>query len=145
MGTGVLGLPAVAITLGWVATMISIPLFAAFAAYAGYQLRTVKMAHPEVKSFADAGTLLVGPRFGTFTKFCMLLNWGMLAIYYVIAVADGIKNISSRGFLGCNLNRTLIAAIILVVPTQCRDETTVQFLSAPGYRDCHGIGETCRP
>ena len=132
MGTGVLGLPNVAITLGWTAALISIPLFAMFAAYAGFQLRTVKLAHPEVKSFGDAATLLVGPRFGTFTKYCMLLNWGSLAVYYIIAIGGGIGNISSAGLLSCNMGRTIVAALLLIIPTQCRDFHMIsKYLSAP--------------
>jgi amino acid permease len=136
MGTGVLGLPFVAVSLGWTATMISIPLFAIFAAYSGYQLRSVKVLLGEkslnVSSFADAGRELIGSRFGTFTSFCMLLNWGALAIYMLIATSDGIANIYAEGFLSCNRNRTIIAALLLVIPAQARDFHTIsKYLSLP--------------
>ena len=132
MGTGILGLPFVAVTLGWATTMIAIPLFAIFAAYSGHQLKTVKIAHPGISSYAEAGREFVGPRFGTFTKACMLLNWSSLGIYFLIATADGIEAVYDQGFLNCNLNRTIIAAILLVVPAQSRDFHTIsEYLSLP--------------
>jgi hypothetical protein len=74
MGTGVLGLPVVAVTLGWTTTMICMPLFAFFAAYSGFQLKTAKISNPKISSYGDAGREFIGPHFGTFAKACMLLN-----------------------------------------------------------------------
>lgn len=132
MGMGVLGLPFAAVTLGWTTSMICMPLFAFFAAYSGFQLKTVKISSPKISSYGDAGRELIGPRFGTFAKACMLLNWGSLAIYYMVATADGIKNIYGQGFLSCNLNRMIVAALILVIPAQSRDFHTIsKYLSLP--------------
>jgi len=134
MGTGVLSLPFAAVTLGWAVTMTSIPLFAIFAGYSGFLLNRVKMAYPKVQSFADAARELVGPRFGLFTQICMLLNWGALAIYFLIATADGIGAIYNQGFFSCSLNRSIIAAIILIIPTQCRDFHAIStYLSMPSF------------
>jgi amino acid permease len=132
MGAGVLGLPFVAVTLGWTMTMIALPLFALFSAYSGYQLKVVKMKYPELTSFADAGHTLVGPRFGAFTKYAMLLNWGCLAVYFIIATADAIENIYAEGWFACKLNRSIIAALLIIIPAQSRDFHTIsKYLSLP--------------
>lgn len=97
-----------------------------------FQLKTVKISNPKISSYGDAGRELIGPRFGTFAKACMLLNWGSLAIYYMVATADGIKNIYGQGFFSCNLNRMIVAALILVIPAQSRDFHTIsKYLSLP--------------
>lgn len=132
MGTGVLGLPYVATTLGWVSTMVALVVFAFFAAYAGYQLKSVRKVYPTILSYADAGTELVSPSFGTFTKICMLVNWGALAVYFLIATANGIADIYNEGFLACNVNRSWIAAVLLVVPAQSRDFHSIsKYLAVP--------------
>ena len=132
MGTGILGLPFLAVTLGWTTTMIALPLFAMIAAYAGFQLRDVKLAYPEITNYADAGKELIGPKFGLFTKGCMLLNWGSLAIYFMVATANGIEAVYDKGFFSCNLHRMIIAALLLVVPVQARDFHTIStYLSLP--------------
>jgi len=132
MGTGFLALPFAVITLGWTTSMIAIPLFALFAAYSGFQLKAVKSFNPQFNSYSDAGRELVGPLFSSFTKICMLLNWSSLAIYYLVAAADGIEAVYDKGFLSCNLNRTIIAALLFVIPTQCRDFHTIsKYLSLP--------------
>lgn len=131
LGGGVLGLPVVAVTLGWTMTMIAIPLFAFVAAYSGHQLKVVKMKYPELTSFADAGHTLVGPRFGRFTKTAMLINWGS-AVYIIIGTADAIGNIYAEGWFACRLNRSIIAALLLIIPLQCRDFHTIsKYLSLP--------------
>ena len=117
----ILGLPFAATTLGRTVTMVGIPLFGAACAFSGYQLHTVKLTHPECTSFADAGHKLVGPWFGIFSKTTMILTWVLEAIYMLIATANRIKPVNDQCILSCNINWTLIAAIILIIPTQCRD------------------------
>lgn len=117
MGTGVLSLPFAAKTLGWVWTIIAVPLFAVVAAYSGWLLASVKREYPEVGSYADASNELLGRSFGTFTKACMLVNWGAIAIYYMIALAEGIGDLFGDT-LGCSYERSLVAVFILILPCQ---------------------------
>ena len=132
MGTGVLGLPYVAATLGWASTMVALIVFAFFAAYAGHQLKAVRSVYPTIMSYSDAGTVLVGSSFGVFTQVCMLINWGALGIYFLIATANGIADIYDEGFLSCNVNRSWIAAVLLVVPAQSRDFHAIsKYLAIP--------------
>ena len=132
MGIGVLGLPYTVTTLGWAGIMIAMPLFAFFAGYSGYQLKVVKLAYPKIMLFSNAGTELVHPLFGIFTKYCMLINCGALAIYFLIATADSLKEIYHRGAFSCGLNRSVVAAILLVLLAQSRDfHTILKFLSLP--------------
>lgn len=132
MGSGVLSLPNAAVTLGWGTALAALPIFAVFSAYSGWLLAKVKQEFPGVTSFADAANELVGPRFGHFTKVTMLVNWGALGIYFLIATSDAIGLIHNQGFLACQMNRTLIAAILLVIPCQCRDFHSIStFLSLP--------------
>ena len=115
MGTGVLSLPFAARTLGWAWTLTAVPIFAAVAAYSGWLLAFVKREHHDFGSYADASTELLGHGFGTFTKACMLINWGALSVYYMIALANGIGDL----FQGmCDYERTIIAAILLILPCQ---------------------------
>ena len=115
MGTGVLSLPFAARTLGWAWSMIAVPAFAIIAAYSGWLLAAVKREHHEFGSYADAATELLGHGFGGFTKACMLINWGALAVYYMIALANGLGDL----FQGmCDYERTIIAVFLLIVPCQ---------------------------
>jgi amino acid permease len=116
MGTGVLSLPYAARTLGWVWTMIAIPLFAWCAAYSGWLLAAVKKEHSSITSYADASKLLFSSRFGAFTEKCMLINWGALAVYYMIALSEGIGDLF--GSLNCDHERSLVAVAILILPCQ---------------------------
>lgn len=131
MGTGVLSLPFAARTLGWAWTVLAVPLFAIVAAYSGWLLARVKFEFKAFGSYADATDTLLGPRLGQFTKICMLVNWGATAIYYLIALSDGIGDLL-YGKLSCDYQRSLIAIMILVLPCQCRDFYNIsKFLSAP--------------
>ena len=132
MGTGILSLPFAAVTLGWATTMIALPLFAVACAFTGYQLQTVKLAHPELTSFADAGHKLVGPRFGVFSRTLMICTWIGESIAMLITVSNGIGSIYNEGILSCNITRTAIAALILVIPSQTRDfHSVAKYLSFP--------------
>jgi hypothetical protein len=115
MGTGVLSLPFAARTLGWIWTLVAVPVFALVAAYSGWLLAFVKREHQDFGSYADASTELLGQAFGAFTRACMLVNWGALAVYYMIALSSGIGDL----FQGmCDYERTIIAASLLVLPCQ---------------------------
>ena len=131
MGTGILSLPYAAKTLGWVSAMVAVPFFAALACYSGWLLARVQRELPSVHSYADASTELLGERFGRFTKVCLLLSWGALAVYYLIAMADGIQDfLGSR--LRCSYQRSMVAALLLVLPCQCRDFYAIsKYLSIP--------------
>ena len=134
MGTGILSLPFAAKTLGWTTSMIAVPLFAFFACYSGWLLACVKREYPHITSFADASKELLGHRFGNFTGICMRVNWGATAIYYLIATADGIQDILGRNSSigNCSYKRSIVAALLLLVPTQCRDFHAIsKYLSAP--------------
>ena len=181
MGTGILSLPYAAKTLGWINALLAVPLFAIFATYSGWLLSHVKLNSSIsdgssstsigiIDSYATASTILIGKTFGTFTKYCMLLNWGATAIYYLIATADGINdillgatgsgdgsdgdhdgdnfhdvgennnnNIASSSstyyykyFFQCPYQRTFLAAILLLLPCQCRDFHSIsKYLSIP--------------
>ena len=62
----------------------------------------------------------------------MLINWAALAIYFIVSLADSLRVISEKGVLGCETNRLLIAGVILIIPTQCRDFHAIsKYLSLP--------------
>jgi hypothetical protein len=117
MGTGVLSLPYAARTLGWVWTIIAVPVFAVVAVYSGWLLAFVKREFVGVGSYADAAKELFGDRFGNFTKACMLVNWGAIAIYYMIALSEGIGDLFGNS-LRCSYERSLVAIAILILPCQ---------------------------
>ena len=141
MGTGILSLPYAAKTLGWISALIAIPTFGFFACYSGWLLSHVQSAFPnKFHSYADAAssTELFGSSkftyaFGQFTKYCMLLNWGACAIYYLIATADGLGDITFISHhVACQYKRSILAALLLVIPCQCRDFYSIsKYLSIP--------------
>ena len=167
MGTGILSLPYAARTLGWINALLAVPLFAIFANYSGWLLAHVKIQHSlnsigdsipiSIDSYATASTVLVGGAFGNFTKYCMLINWGATAIYYLIATADGIDDIvlgasgitsgmDGNGdndvgnnpsvtyykYFQCPYQRSFLAAVLLLLPCQCRDFHSIsKYLSIP--------------
>lgn len=113
-------------------SIIAVFVFAMVSVYSGMMLSYVKKDCPDVHSFADAARELVGPGFAVFTRICMLLNWGSLAIYFLIAAADSIGNIYSHSFLACPMDCTLVAAILLLIPSQIRDfHSIAAVLSGP--------------
>eukprot|EP00980_Cylindrotheca_fusiformis_P006250 scaffold1336_cov158-Cylindrotheca_fusiformis.AAC.12 len=105
MGTGVLSLPFAARTLGWFWTIVAVPLFAVVATYSGWLLASVKKEYLDVGSYADASTEFLGLRAGVFTRACMLVNWGAIAIYYLIALAEGIGELFNDS-LKCSYERS---------------------------------------
>ena len=132
MGVGVLSLPLAAVQLGWVLTLTLLPLFAIACIFTAYQLQSVKLVYPEVKSYADAGKKLVGSNFGTFARYAMIVTWMAESIDKLITVSDGIESIYSGGILSCNVTRTAIAAIIVLIPSQTRDfHSVAKYLSLP--------------
>ena len=50
-----------------------------------------------------------------------LVQSSTLAVYFLIPTVDGIRDISKQGFMSCDVNRSLVAALILVLPSQLRD------------------------
>jgi amino acid permease len=133
LGTGILSLPFAAATLGWVSSMVFIFLCAFLAHYTSTLLTAVKTACPHVTSYGDAAKELVGNKFGTFTKVSMIVNWAALAIYFLVATADAIGNINHSGWLACGLNRTIIAAVLLLAATQVRDFHSLTKLAGPSF------------
>jgi amino acid permease len=135
MGTGILSLPYAAVTLGWVSTLVLLPVFALLAYFSSAMLSYVQQRYPCINSYGDAATQLIGPKFGTFSNACMLLNWGSLAIYYLVAASNAIAGIAPDGWLGsCQLNRTIIAALLFLIPCQVRDFHSIsKILSAPSF------------
>jgi amino acid transporter len=118
MGIGSMSVPVAAVTLGWVTTMIALPLFAAACAFSGYQIQAVKLAHPELTSFAEAGRKFVGPRFAMMTQAAMMFTWIGEAIAQLIAISKAIGSLSGGG---CEVTLIAIASLIVIIPSQIRD------------------------
>lgn len=130
MGTGILSLPYASKILGWGTSLMALPLFAIIASYSGWLLWRVQQERSSLHSYADAAKALVGPRFGSFTEISMLVSWGALAIYYMIAASDGLEDVISSNM--CQYQRTFLVVLILVVPCQCRDFYSIsKYLSLP--------------
>lgn len=134
LGTGVLSLPYAAKTLGFASSAVFLVVFAFFSYYASVMLSSVRQKYPHVRSYADAATELFGPRFGKFTSACMLLNWGGVAIYFLVAGSDAMGTISNEGWFACKINRTLMAGLFFVVACQVRDFHAVsKYLAGPSF------------
>ena len=50
-----------------------------------------------------------------------LVQRGALTVYFLIPTANGIEDMSKQDFLGCGMNWSLVAVLILVLPAQSRD------------------------
>lgn len=44
----------------------------------------------------------------------MLLSWGCLALYFIVATADAIENVYAEDWFACRLNISIIAALLIV-------------------------------
>lgn len=119
MGIGSMSVPIAAVTLGWVTTMIALPFFATACSFTGYQIQVVKLAHPELTSFAEAGQNFVGPRFAIMTQAAMIFTWIGEAIAQLIAISKAISSLSGGHM--CEVTLIAIASLIVIVPSQIRD------------------------
>jgi len=129
---GVLLLSYSAATIEWMVEIVALPLYTLFAAYSCLFLAYLKKDYPGFKSFTDASNNLVNSCFSSFKKASMILNLDALAIYLLIATADAIGGIHNKGFMSYQRNLSIIAAIILVIPCECRDFHMIsKFLSVP--------------
>ncbi|WVR03437.1 hypothetical protein IAU60_000428 [Kwoniella sp. DSM 27419] len=74
MGLGMLGLPAVLSTLGFVPGIISILAIGAICTWSDYVLGPFKRRHPEVYTLADAAYIIFGPIGRELIGFCYLVQ-----------------------------------------------------------------------
>jgi len=135
MGTGILSLPYASRIIGWQSTLVAVPLFAIFASYSGWLLWRVQheRSNLHLHSYAAAAHELVGPKFGRMTEISMLISWGALAIYYMIAAGDGLEDVFFfSGSSLCQYQRTFFVVVLLVLPCQCQDFYSIsKYLSLP--------------
>jgi vesicular inhibitory amino acid transporter len=147
MGTGVMGLPAAMAKLGWVLGLGSIVVFGLFSAYAALLLSHTRNTHyPQVNSFADLATEVVGPRFGALTRVLIIANWASLLPYYLMAAVSSIESASRAvpalhlEFAGaavdlpdvhlCYWQWALVLMAVLLIPLQIRTLGSLSGLAA---------------
>jgi len=130
MGTGVLSLPSASALLGWIPSMISLSLFGVASIYSGQLLVHVKALYPHISSYADIAHALVGPKFAAFTKWTLVVAWGMVLPYYLLGAAESLAIIAPDAEL-CYWQWTLVAAGMLILPIQLRTLHHVSFICAP--------------
>ena len=97
LGTGVLGMPKVVASLGLGAGLGCIVLFGTCGLYSGMlvsRTRTMLQQRPDgpltVHSFGEAAAEIVGPKFGAFSKYAILVNWVLILPYYVMASSKSV-------------------------------------------------------
>jgi len=131
LGTGILGLPGAAATLGWMMSAIILVLFGYFASFSGNMLARLKTQfYPESTGFADLAMVTVGPRFRTFTRFMIITNWLLLMPYYIISAGSSLKYVAPHSSL-CGWQWSLIAAACYLLPSQFTTLKYVSYMSAP--------------
>ena len=92
IGSGILGLPGAFANLGIVIGMGCCIMFCVFSMYSGLLLARVRnVFFPGTESYADAAQHSWGPRFKSFTKFLVLLNWLALLPYYLLTISKSLK------------------------------------------------------
>jgi len=128
MGAGVLSLPHAVVALGWVAGLGATAVFALCSLYAGLLLRvTITELFPNAESFADLAVATVGPRFGTTTRFTILLSWALLLPYFVIASASSLRLAFPQADGLCFPEWCCVAALLLLLPLQCQTLHTLSY------------------
>lgn len=131
LGTGILGLPKAAATLGWALTVATLLSFGFFSSYSGTLLARLKNDFfPEAESYADMARETVGGRFASFTRFLIVGNWVLLLPYYVVAAGSSISNVA--GSLGdgiCGYEWTLIFVCCALPFTQFTTLKGVSYLA----------------
>ena len=97
LGTGVLGMPKAVTILGLWPGVGCIALFGVLGLYSALlvsRTRRLLLQRPDgpvdVHSFGQAAKVIVGPNFGTFTRYAVLLNWLLILPYYVMAASKSI-------------------------------------------------------
>jgi len=131
MGTGVLSLPAAAAKTGWILAMVSVVAFAGAAAYSGMLLSQTRNEYfPAENSYSEMARKTGGDRFALFTLIMVLINWGLLLPYFLISVGDSIELIFYSEWL-CSYQKSLIGAVLMILPLQCPDFHAISFISYP--------------
>jgi amino acid permease len=130
MGAGVLGLPYAFARLGWVLGLVSCVLFAGTAAYAGLLLRRVKgFLCPTAVSYTDVAIELVGPKFGSFTRACVLTTWALLLPYYLLTCSLALQTaFAELDVTWCGWEVSLLVAALLWLPLQMRDLHVISYV-----------------
>ena len=131
MGTGILGLPGAAATLGWTLAIATLVMFAFFSSFSGCLLAKVKTVYyPNAAGFADLANVTVGPRFKKFTRVLIIANWTLLLPYYIISAGSSMQGIVQSTKL-CGWVSSLIAAALYLVPTQFTTLKYISYLCVP--------------
>lgn len=91
VGMGIMGLPYATSQLGWAVGLGMVALFALLSWYSGVLLARVRNElSPQSRSYAEAARDLVGPRFGTFTEYAIMVNWAVICPYFLMAAANAL-------------------------------------------------------
>jgi amino acid permease len=92
IGSGILGLPGAFASLGLFIGTACCVMFCLFSMYSGVLLARVRnVFFPDTESYADAAQHSWGPRFKSFTKCLVLLNWLALLPYYLLTIAKSLQ------------------------------------------------------
>lgn len=130
MGTGLLSLPYACAKLGWAVGISSCVLFGVASNYSGWLLSTCKNKfHPQAEGYGDLADATGGAHFGAFTRAAMLLTWGLLLPYFIIACVDSLL-IAFPARTECFWPLGLGIALVLVAPLQLRSFHLLSYLSA---------------
>jgi len=131
IGAGVLGLPYATARLGLVCGVLAALIFGAAAVYAGLLLVRVKhdLGQGEANSYEDLGHALGGRMFGRITGAIVLVNWGALLPYFLLACADSIALVWPGELK--TWQSALLTACVLIAPLQLRTLHHISMLCLP--------------
>jgi len=124
---GVLSLPSVFATLGYVPGVILVLFFGVISTYTGFNLGQFRLNHPEICNFGDAGYVLKGKvgRFFCSTGMCLFLIF--LVGAHCLAGSIAVESWSSHHF--CRLLGAILFAIIGFIFSLVRTLRGVSYLS----------------
>ena len=77
----------------------------------------------------DLATATGGRRFGTFTRVVIIVYWGSLLPYFLLATADSFKLIGHTSL--CQWQWSLVTAALLLIPAQLQTLHQISYLTAP--------------
>ncbi|XRM42612.1 hypothetical protein ABZX51_005822 [Aspergillus tubingensis] len=110
IGLGVLSIPSVFDTLGMVPGVILLCIVALIATWTSYMVGVIKMKHPEIYGFDDAGGLMFGRLGKEVFGIAFSLYWIFVAGSGILGISISLNAISAHGT--CTAVFVVVAAIV---------------------------------
>ena len=139
MGAGVLGLPYATSRLGLVLGSTVSLVFGVAATYSGLLLARARhdFGLHEANSYSDLAQALGGPLAGRLTVGVVLVAWGSLLPYFLLACADSINLALAPDWNLPLWQNARLVVFLLLLPLQLRTLHNLSYLAVPSTMCAH--------